>query len=164
MRADVKNSTICQRVSRVLARRSAAVLAMVAALTIAVPLPGTAQNSSSNEPFVSGESLRVMCTSSWGHMAYLEMYAACRAYVAGIADVLADGQVVANSRACFGPEATKGQATEAVVAWMRAHPETETKGLTAVQITTMALAQKYPCSWRRSDGDTKNGRDKHLVR
>ncbi len=85
-----------------------------------------------------------MCTSNWGNIAYLEMYAACRAYVAGVADVLADGQSVGNNRACFDQETTKGRATEAVIAWMRANPKR--KDLTAVQITATALAQKYPCS------------------
>ncbi len=85
-----------------------------------------------------------MCTSNWGNIAYLEMYAACRAYVAAVADVLAAGQPVGNNRACFGDDATKGRATETVIAWMRAHPQR--KNLSTVQITARALAQKYPCS------------------
>lgn len=93
--------------------------------------------------FVTGEEFRVMCTSNWGNPAYLEMYAACRAYVAAVADVLAGGQAVSSYRACFDQEVTKGRATTAVVAWMRQHPDH--KELTATQMAAAALAQSYPC-------------------
>lgn len=162
MRDDVKNSTLRRNFSRSWGGKFAMSTLLAVGLAIAAPLQPTAQARSANEPFVSGESFWVMCTSTWGHVAYLEMYAACRAYVAGIADVLGEGQAVANNRACFGEEASKGRATEAVIAWMRAHPER--KGLSAVQITATALAQKYPCSGDSVRKDKKNGRDLHLVR
>ncbi|NNF79127.1 MAG: hypothetical protein HKN05_13950 [Rhizobiales bacterium] len=115
------------------------------ALIVCMPVGGRSQvQAAPSEPFVSSEGFWVMCTSDWGNIAYLEMYAACRAYVAAVADVLAAGQPVGNNRACFSDDATKGRATETVIAWMRAHPQR--KDLSAVQITARALAQKYPCS------------------
>ena len=140
MKTDVKNSTFAVAYWR--SSVGGALAAMVIALAIAFTLVAAAQAARS-ERFVSTESFWVMCTSNWGNVAYLEMYAACRAYVSGVADVLADGQAVGNVKACINEDATKGQATEAVIAWMRAHPNR--KELTAVQITASALAQKYPC-------------------
>lgn len=145
MRADVKNSTFSWRFRLFTARKYAQVGLFAMALIVSVPIGTRSQaQAAPSEPFVSSEGFWVMCTSDWGNIAYLEMYAACRAYVAAVADVLAAGQPVGNNRACFHDDATKGRATEAVIAWMRAHPQR--KDLSAVQITATALAQKYPCS------------------
>ncbi len=140
MKTDVKNSTFAGTFWR--STLGGGTAALMIALGICLNAAAGAQAARS-ERFVSTESFWVMCTSDWGNVAYLEMYAACRAYVSGVADVLADGQAVGNVKACINEDATKGQATEAVIAWMRAHPER--KELTAVQITASALAQKYPC-------------------
>ena len=140
MKTDVKNSTFAWTFGRSALAGGGA--ALMLALGICLNLVANA-HAARSERFVSPESFWVMCTSDWGNVAYLEMYAACRAYVSGVADVLAEGQAVGNVKACISEEATKGQATEAVIAWMRAHPER--KELTAVQITAAALAQKYPC-------------------
>lgn len=140
MKTDVKNSTFARAFRRLVEGGGTAGLMIALAILLNVTTPVQAARS---ERFVSTESFWVMCTSDWGNVAYLEMYAACRAYVAGVADVLADGQAVGDVKACINEDATKGQATEAVIAWMRAHPER--KKLSAVQITASALAQKYPC-------------------
>ncbi|MCP5081257.1 MAG: hypothetical protein GY948_06120 [Alphaproteobacteria bacterium] len=145
MCADVKNSTFDCRFRLHAARKSARIDLLAVALIVSVLIGTRSQaQATPSEPFVSSEGFWVMCTSNWGNIAYLEMYAACRAYVAVVADVLAAGQPVGNNRACFNDDATKGQATEVVIAWMRAHPQR--KDLSAVQITAAALAQKYPCS------------------
>ncbi len=133
MDQDAKNSTLYGRF-RILAAGAVVVGGLV------VP----AGNGAAAKTFVTGEEFRVMCTSNWGNPAYLEMYAACRAYVAAVADVLAGGQTVGVHRACFDGEVTKGGATKAVVTWMRKHPER--KGLSATQMAAAALAQTYPCS------------------
>jgi len=145
MCVDVKNSTFWRRFRLLAARTSTGIGLLVMALIVSVPAGRSSQaQAAPSEPFVSSEGFWVMCTSNWGNVAYLEMYAACRAYVAAVADVLAAGQPVGNNRACFNDDATKGRATETVIAWMRAHPQR--KDLSAVQITATALAQKYPCS------------------
>ncbi len=140
MKTDVKNSTFTRTFWRSALGGSTAALMIALCICLNV---ATGAQAARSERFGSTESFWVMCTSNWGNVAYLEMYAACRAYVSGVADVLADGQAVGNVKACINEDATKGQATEAVIAWMRAHPER--KELTAVQITAAALAQKYPC-------------------
>ena len=141
---DVKNSTFFNGFRGLGLRAVRAFGLVMLACLIAAPFAIRSEvRAAPAEPFVSGEGFRVMCTSTWGHVAYLEMYAACRAYVAAVADMLADGQPVGNLRACFSEDTTKGRATEAVIAWMRAHPER--KDLSAVQMTATALAQKYPC-------------------
>ena len=111
-------------------------------------------------PFVSGAEFRVMCTSNWGHRAYLEMYAACRAYVAAVADILAQGHAVASYRACFDEDVSKGRAAEVVIAWLRNHPD-QTE-LTATQLAASALARTYPCSFSPAGGEA--GRDPSPVR
>ncbi len=145
MSKDAKNSPCFGRVLRLRRCAAAGALMLGTALFIAVPMgEGADARAEAHEPLVSASSFRVMCTSDWGHVAYLEMYAACRAYVSAVADILLAGQSVGNARACLDQEVTKGQATEAVVAWMRAHPKSQ--DLTAVEMAALALAQKYPCS------------------
>ena len=140
MGEDVKNSTVW-------ARRLRKLLAAGLLITgFAAGNVGTAageEHKAGADPLVPGGQLWVMCTSDWGHTAYLEMYAACRAYIAAVADMMDAGAVLGNHRACLPDEATKGQVTEAVIAWMRSHPDQ--RGQLAAQATARALAQSFPC-------------------
>ncbi len=157
MRADVKNSTVCDRFGRQI--RCALGAGLLAWLAWSGTVYAQARGAP-DAPFVSGAEFRVMCTSNWGNPAYLEMYAACRAYVAAVADILATGRAVASHRACFDEEVSKGRAAEAVISWLRNHPG-ET-GLTATQLAASALARTYPCPFGPADGQT--GRNPSPVR
>ncbi len=64
------------------------------------------------KPIVSAQELQVSCTSNWGNRAYYEMYAACRAYVSGVADALAVAEPL---RICPPDGTDKGRLTEAVI-------------------------------------------------
>ncbi|MEM8685990.1 MAG: Rap1a/Tai family immunity protein [Pseudomonadota bacterium] len=157
MCVDAKNSTGCERSGRRIRRILGAAALSWTALT------GDAQaqvRSAPDAPFVSGAEFRVMCTSNWGNPAYLEMYAACRAYVAAVADILAQGQAVASYRACFDEDVSKGRAAEAVIAWLRNHPGE--RNLSATQLAASALARTYPCPY--SPAGSKAGRDTSPVR
>lgn len=157
MCGDAKNSTGCDRIGhRIRFTLTAALLAWLA-------LAGNAEaqaRSAPDDPFVSGAEFRVMCTSNWGNPAYLEMYAACRAYVAAVADILAQGHAVASYRACLGEDVSKGRAAETVIAWLRNHPDQT--GLSATQLAASALARAYPCPFSPVGG--KAGRDPSPVR
>ncbi len=154
MCVDVKNSTACGRFGpRGLG------IALLVWLALAGSVHGQAR-SAPDAPFVSGAEFRVMCTSNWGNPAYLEMYAACRAYVAAVADILAQGEAVASYRACFDEDVSKGRAAEAVITWLRNHPgQTERS---ATQLAASALARTYPCPFSPAGG--KAGRDPSPVR
>ncbi|MEM1199247.1 MAG: Rap1a/Tai family immunity protein [Pseudomonadota bacterium] len=157
MRVDVKNSTVCERFGCQI--RCVLAAAVLAWLAVSGTLHAQTRNAP-DAPFVSGAEFRVMCTSNWGNPAYLEMYAACRAYVSAVADILAQGQVVASVRACFDEEVSKGRIVESVITWLRNHPgETE---LTATQLAASALARTYPCPFSPASGET--GRDPSPVR
>ena len=69
-------------------------------MTVWVALPGAAEART----FTSARELQVSCTSTWDNRAYYQMYAACRAFVIGVADTLAE---VAPGRVCLPEHADR---------------------------------------------------------
>lgn len=62
--------------------------------------------------FTSARELQVSCTSTWANKAYYQMYAACRAFVIGVADTLTE---IAPGSVCPPEHADRGLLTETVM-------------------------------------------------
>ena len=88
----------------------------------AIALVCLSNSAQAREP-TEGASLWTGCTADFFSPAYYERYAACRAYVIGIADVLTAGDSVAGRKACIPKAASKADITEKVVAWLEASPD-----------------------------------------
>ncbi len=112
-------------------------------LTLAALVFGPQTSYARDEGIVSAKELIVSCTSDWGNIAYLEMYASCRAYISGVADILASGQAVGSTRACLPHDITKGKVTEAVIKRMKSQASQESGN--AATLVALALARDFPC-------------------
>lgn len=91
-----------------------------------------------------GASLWTGCTADFFSPAYYESYAACRAYVIGIADVLTAGDTVAGRKACIPKGVSKADITEKVVAWLEASPDRRNDTM-AHALVAEAISTAYPC-------------------
>ena len=118
--------------------RNAWCLVFCAAVAVAGP-------SADARDATRGASLWTGCTADFFAPTYYESYAACRAYVLGVADVLTTGNDIDGIRACMPDKATKADITEAVIAWLDANPG-ERHSSAAHVLVARALQRKYPCS------------------
>ncbi|MEM7429947.1 MAG: Rap1a/Tai family immunity protein [Pseudomonadota bacterium] len=122
---------------------------MIAAAILPVP-PVPAQ------PLVTARQLQVSCTSTWGHRAYYEMYAACRAYVSAVVDTVTS---TGPRRVCLPVDADRGLVTETVVkafggrlvseeregrSEVARSPVPELSG-SAADFVVNVLAREFPC-------------------
>lgn len=89
--------------------------------------------------FVTGNDLYAQCEKS-DAIRRVE----CAAYVTGIADVLAAGNVVNGGyKACFETSMTKGQLADTVLKFLGEHPEK--RHLMAIGLVAEALWRAFPC-------------------
>lgn len=103
----------------------------------------TANTTQAREP-TEGVSLWTGCSADFFSPAYYESYAACRAYVIGIADVLTAGDSVAGHKACIPRNASKADITEKVVAWLEASTDRRNDA-PAHALVAEAISRAYPC-------------------
>ncbi len=108
---------------------------------VAVALIGSA---AAREP-TSGSSLWTGCSADFFSQAYYESYAACRAYVIGVADVLSAGDSIGAHRACIPDNASKADITETVIGWLEAHPS-PLNDKAAHALVAEAISIAYPCN------------------
>ena len=110
---------------------------------LAIVLVCMANGAFAREP-TRGASLWTGCSADFFTQAYYESYAACRAYVIGVADVLTAGDSVAGHKACIPKGASKADITEKVISWLEAssarHNEAPAHALVAE-----AISKAYPC-------------------
>ncbi len=122
--------------------------------------------SASERTFTSARELQVSCTSTWDNKAYYQMYAACRAFVIGVADTLTE---IAPGRVCPPERADRGLLTETVMKALGARllseerealqtpppspggkspPERKAKGAvsgSAARFVRQVLIREFPC-------------------
>ena len=113
------------------------------ALTVLLAFVAVTNPAHAREP-TRGKSLWSGCTADFFTPTYFESYAACRAYVIAVADVLSTGDSVAGFKACILPNASKADITERVVGWLEAHPSRRS-GSQAHRLVAEAIASAYPC-------------------
>ncbi|NNE24671.1 MAG: hypothetical protein HKN11_18885 [Rhizobiales bacterium] len=102
-----------------------------------------ASSAPAREP-TGGASLWTGCSADFFTQAYYESYAACRAYVVGIADVLTGGDSVAGHKACIPKGTSKADITEKAVSWLEAS-SSRLNEAPAHQLVAEAISKAYPC-------------------
>lgn len=102
-----------------------------------------AESASARAP-TRGASLWTGCAADFFSPSYYESYAACRAYVIGIADVLGSGDSVAGKRACIPDGTSKADITEKVVSWLEASSSRRNEA-PAHALVAEAISTAYPC-------------------
>ena len=102
-----------------------------------------ATGSEAREP-THAKSLRIGCTADFFTNTYYESYAACRAYIIGIADVMSAGGSVDGRKACIPDNASKADVTDSVVAWLRSR--SDRRHGYAHAVVAEAIADNYPCN------------------
>jgi hypothetical protein len=93
--------------------------------------------------YESGNSLLRVCTAGPSDPTYYQHRARCGAYIAGIADA-ADRQKTEDHAVCVPGAVTAGQATDVVVAYLKAHPASRHRPAGILVID--ALSNAFPCS------------------
>ena len=120
------------------ANRALAAILMMSATPVLAQPPATLAQSQVTRPAprVTGRSLLAICT---------ENRAACLTYVVGAIDgvVMAATLVAGRSPLCLPSDATNLQLTDAVIRYMRAHPEDADASGAAV--VAAGLIGAYPC-------------------
>lgn len=91
-----------------------------------------------------GSSLWTGCSADYFSQTYYESYAACRAYIIGIADVLSSGDSIAGRHACIPDNASKADITERVIGWLEAKPSLRVE-MPAHTLVAEAISKAYPC-------------------
>ncbi len=92
----------------------------------------------------SGSSLWTGCSAEFDSQTFYESYAACRAYVIGLADVMSGADSIAGRRACIPDATSKADITERVIGWLRANPARRGE-LPAHILVAEAIATAFPC-------------------
>ena len=108
-------------------------------------VPLVVAGSAAARDATSGSSLWAGCSADFDQQTYYESYAACRAYVIGVADVLTGGDSVTGQRACIPDGTSKAEITERVIGWLRANPAKRGER-PAHALVTEAIATAYPCT------------------
>ena len=117
---------------------------MLKAITMAVLLAVLViPQSAAREP-TDGVSLWTGCSTNYFSRSYYESYAACRAYITGVADVLSSGDKIAGHTACIPDTASKADITERVIGWLEANPVSR-QGRPAHVLVAEAISTAYPC-------------------
>lgn len=107
-------------------------------MTLAFMIPWAA----AAQVVTDGRSLRQRCaTVQWTNPS---AGLACRGYIGGVVDILADGHEVYGRRACPPPATSREAVVKTVRDWLGRHPEQLQQR--AARVTVQALAEAYPCA------------------
>ncbi len=117
--------------------RHARFLVWVATAALLVTMPASARG------ITEGVILWTDCSTPFGAATFRQNYAACRAYIAAVADFMASGRQIGKYRACLPADFSKNDMTDRATKWMKNNPDRH--GVPAFELAAAALTAAYPC-------------------